>query len=217
MCCIVATTDVLVTNRVACLHVSMHTLRQRTAIVALVPQCSHVDPCKHRAGPGLPERKSKPRYVHIESALASGSSVRWTRHGSKTRICSRAHWQAQRDHAYHLNGMTHTPVRAQARMLISVLYKPKEDKRRMLISEPVLRAVRERYPDADIEVHDAMAEKPDVQLRWLGRTTILITNIGSASFRLLYLPDGAQVRSGAATPVTCRRCVCCGPARQALH
>ena len=134
------------------------------------------------------------RYVHIERALASGAGSFWVDWGSKTQVCAHAHWQAQRDHAYRLNAVQHTPVREQTRMLISVLYKPEGDKRRLLIGPSVVRAVQRQYPGADVEVHNAMNEEPDAQLQWLSRTSILVTNIGSASFRLLYLPDGAQVR-----------------------
>ena len=125
------------------------------------------------------------------------------------RACERAHWQAQRDHAYRLNAVPHVPVADQARTLISILYKPKRDKRRAIFSASVLAAVRARWPDADVEVHDGMSETADAQLAWLSRTSVLITNVGSAGFRLLYLPDGAQVRAcPACGGEACREFMC---------
>lgn len=138
--------------------------------------------------------RQKPRYMHIKTALASATGrVPWVRGGQRTQICGRAHFQEQRDLAYSLNGIALVPVAAQARTLITILYKDPSDKRRMLVGQGVLQAIRKRFTDVDIEIHDGMSEYADAQLEWLGRTTIFIANIGSPSFRLIYLPDGAQV------------------------
>ena len=46
----------------------------------------------------------------------------------------------------------------------------------------------------DIEWHTVAHETLATQIDWLARTSIFVANIGSPSFRMVYLPDGAQVR-----------------------
>ena len=72
--------------------------------------------------------------------------------------------------------------------------KNSDDKRQMLVPLETLDAVRAAFPMIDIELHHAQQEDEDVQMQWLSRTDILVGNIGSASFRMLFLSDGAQVR-----------------------
>ena len=142
----------------------------------------------------VPERKKAARFVRIDTALASGVGKRWTPLGWRTRICERSSFRDLRDLAYALNGVAHVPAPQQPRLVISFIYKQPGDKRRMLLDDAVLRALQRRYPQAEVAVHDYMLESADAQLAWLSRTSILVTNVGSPSFRLLFLPDGAQVR-----------------------
>ena len=53
--------------------------------------------------------------------------------------------------------------------------------------------LRQRFPEARVIVRDMMQLSPDEQMHELARTSVLITTAGSASFRLVYLPDGAAV------------------------
>ena len=78
-----------------------------------------------------------------------------------------------------------------------ILNKPPGDKRRMIVPPDVLRAVRAAFPQVEVRVHTGHNEEEGVQMQWLSRTDIFVTNIGSASFRMLFLPDGAKVCSKA--------------------
>ena len=100
-----------------------------------------------------------------------------------------------RSHAWGRHGILPraTPRKADP-IRMSVLLKPEADKRRLFVPQNVLDAARKKYPQLDIRLHTGSEEEEGAQLNWLSRTDILVTNIGSASFRMLYLPDGAQVR-----------------------
>ena len=128
----------------------------------------------------------------------------WIRDGMLTKACERARFAEQRDLAYALNDVPLVPVALQRSTLVTILYKAPADKRRMLVGSDVLRAMQIRFPSVEFKLHDGEAEDADVQLQWLGRTSIFIANVGSPSFRMIYLPDGAQVRRhGSAEPIVC--------------
>lgn len=146
------------------------------------------------------KRKRKVRYVLIETALVSGVGKRWT--NFRTRVCEKSSFRDMRNLAYAVNSIPHVPAPQQPRLVISFVYKQQDDKRRMIVDNDVIQSLQERWPDAELGVHDYILEDADTQLAWLSRTSILVTNIGSPSFRLLYLPDGAQVRR--TSPRACR-------------
>jgi hypothetical protein len=56
----------------------------------------------------------------------------------------------------------------------------------------------EQHAFADIDVDVQWMQRdhisPEEQLESMSKTTVLITNIGSAGFRQIFLPDGAHVR-----------------------
>jgi hypothetical protein len=56
------------------------------------------------------------------------------------------------------------------------------------------RIIKEQLLQVEVEWHTAARESLATQIEWLARTSIFVCNIGSPSFRLVYLPDGAQVR-----------------------
>jgi hypothetical protein len=53
-------------------------------------------------------------------------------------------------------------------------------------------ALRERFPHVDVDIVQMRDLSPPEQLDELARTSVLISNLGSKSFRLVMLPDGAQ-------------------------
>lgn len=63
-----------------------------------------------------------------------------------------------------------------------------------MAAEFVVSFLQVQYPQIQVEFQEAAEQALRTQLQWLSRTSILVTNIGSASFRMIYLPDGAQVR-----------------------
>lgn len=142
----------------------------------------------------LSPRASKSRYILFDNVLASGVGKRWTPFGSRTKVCEKSHFKALRNLAYTLNAVPLVHASEQQRVRISFLYKGPKDKRRMVVSDDVLRAVEARFPEVDVRVYDATTQETDAQLAWLSKTSIFVANVGSPSFRMLYLPDGAQAR-----------------------
>lgn len=99
-----------------------------------------------------------------------------------------------RDHSQRLLGIQPRPPRDRSdRVRLAFLIKNADDKRQMLVPPAVLRAVRRKFPEVDIELHHAQNEDEDVQVQWLSRVDILVGNVGSPGFRMIYLADGAQV------------------------
>lgn len=168
---------------------------------AVPPPAAAHPPCRAAWDGSKPPRKA--RFVRIESALASGAGTAWTSDGTRSHVCGRAHFREQRDLAYRLNGVAVLPVAAQERTLVTFLWKSTRDKRRMLLERGLIDAVRARFPQVDVEIHDGLSEGTDAQLAWLSRTSVFVTNIGSAGFRLVYLPDGAQVRAAPGSVAPC--------------
>ena len=87
-----------------------------------------------------------PRYIRFRLALASATSADWIRNGGKSRACSRGKFQEMRNLAYSLYGVPHVPARSLERIVLSVLVKTETDKRRMLLSDDVARAVQRKWP-----------------------------------------------------------------------
>ena len=133
----------------------------------------------------------RPRYLRLRQALLSGSSDRhWT---DAAGACKGADFAQMRDHAHALNGIV-APQRAPSdRVRLAVVLKATSDRRQLIVPPAVVRAVREKFPQVDVELHTAAQEDEGAQLSWLARTDILVSNLGSASFRMMLLPDGAQV------------------------
>ena len=126
--------------------------------------------------------------------MSGASDRRWT--ANDPNACRGKAFAAVREHAQRLLGIAARPPRKpSSRVRLAFLIKNEGDNRRMLVPPAVLQAVRRTFPTVDIELHHAQDEAEDVQVQWLSRTDILVSNIGSNSFRMIYLPDGAQVRS----------------------
>ena len=71
------------------------------------------------------------------------------------------------------------------------------EQRSILNEEALLEELRVRFPRVDIDVVEMRDLKPQQQLVELSRTSVMITAQGSKSFRMVLLPDGAQVRCNA--------------------
>jgi hypothetical protein len=63
-----------------------------------------------------------------------------------------------------------------------------------------------QYPQLKVEYQAGREQELLTQLQWLSRTSIVVTNIGSSSFRMIYVPDGAQVRPA----IRIMACACVG-------
>jgi hypothetical protein len=109
--------------------------------------------------------------------------------------CSRERWQPLRELAYERMGVQHTPAALQGVPRITLLDAPGE-RRAVLNAATAADALRARFPSADVRLVVMRELSAEQQLHVLSQTSVFVSNIGSRSFRLLYLPDGAQVRAG---------------------
>jgi hypothetical protein len=165
-----------------------------------VHRCGHARALT-RARParaGRREKRGYARYVRLRTALASATNQDWTKKAGRARIkrvCASSRFRDMRDTAYALHGVPHVPAAQQERVVLSILVKAPGDKRRMVVPGAAVAAVRAKHPGITVEWHETETEAAAVQLSWLARTSILVGNIGSNSFRLVFLPDGAQVRA----------------------
>ena len=131
-------------------------------------------------------------HMHIPHALVSSQGAYWTLHGARTRPCVHSAFRSMRDAAYQRFGVPHIPAARHDALRISFIVKKSTDRRRLIVPRSVADAIRARYPEATIEWHIGQDEPLPTQIAWLARTSILVGNIGSSSFRLVLLPDGAQ-------------------------
>lgn len=121
-------------------------------------------------------------------------SDRWW--ANKPGACKDVPFEVVRDHAWSMYGIAPKPVRKPAdRIRMTFLIKSETDRRQMIVPPEVMDAVHTNFPQIDIDLQVASVQEQAVQLQWLANTDIFVSNIGSASFRMLYLPDGAQVSS----------------------
>lgn len=107
--------------------------------------------------------------------------------------CSSAAVQAMRDRAYALANLTHTPAGSQQPPSVLFIDKSPREKRRVLNVRQVAAELQHLFPGSRVSVDTMRYTKPEEQLRTLSETAVLVANIGSASFRLLFLPDDAHV------------------------
>ena len=134
--------------------------------------------------------------------LAPNNVSALTRHNRsrvQSFLCRPHAWRAIRAHAYAAAGIPHVATSAQPRPRVvflggNPLTAPPE--RRQIVNERALIATtRARFPHAEVVVSEMRDLTPRQQLAELARTTVLVSPLGSKSFRMVLMPDGAQVRS----------------------
>lgn len=106
--------------------------------------------------------------------------------------CSRNDFLTQQQIAYSNHDMEQRPV--QALPTFKVLFGDKDlsDKRRIVNIPEVVAYLTARFPALEIKSVVLSALHASEQLVELSTTTVFVTPIGSSSFRLIYLPQGAH-------------------------
>lgn len=151
------------------------------------------------------EENSDAKYIRFRKVLAGrGSTAHDSQiymHGGGDKMWSRwAHtcepeaWRRMRDIA-KLNVQAPNVGTSAASMTPLVLIldgQPETEKRMFANAEAAATNLRRALPNIEVQVTRISELSGPDQLTLLSRTTVLISNIGSRSFRLLFLPDGAQ-------------------------
>jgi len=131
------------------------------------------------------------RYLLFRNLVAGYGARRLMAGGA----CSPAPFLAQRRIASRLSGvpiMHVTALRGPTRVLI--LARSSADKRTILNVPTLVDALRARFAGrVDVRSSKLRYLSARAQLRHLASVSVLITTVGSASFRMLYLPAGAHV------------------------
>lgn len=148
------------------------------------------------------DTKSKPRYVRFDDMVAGYGGIDFIEafkpgdDGLPSQLrglpCTHDRWMMMRDTAYGIARVKHVPAAQQKARVLFLEHLP--DERRAVLNMPeVLDALHQRFADINVDSIPMSTMSADQQLRELSSTTILISNVGSASFRMVYLPTGAQV------------------------
>jgi hypothetical protein len=104
--------------------------------------------------------------------------------------CNSADIRKQRDRVMTRIGVVPTH---SDRLRIAILDKTNGDKRRLTNVDSVVSDLRREFPEMDVNPMLFLSMNATRNLQVIADTDILITNVGSPSFRLLHLQDGARV------------------------
>lgn len=109
-------------------------------------------------------------------------------------MCAAERFTPLRAAAYRRYGIPHVPApQLPGPPRVVVLGRSEKESRRFIDAAATVAALRSAFPDAQVEYVELMEASPEEQVQLLARTSVLVTTVGSASFRLLFLPDGASV------------------------
>lgn len=111
--------------------------------------------------------------------------------GAQPWMCAPPQFRALRDRAYRRAGLP--PAAPPPRTHIVLLDRDATDKRRISNVRAVAYALRTAFPDASVAAVNMRSRSVAEQLAELAATTVFVTTVGSASFRLILLPDSALV------------------------
>ena len=158
-----------------------------------------------------------PRYVRFDDAVAGWGGIDWDdtyngRSGSAIdpAQCGAGLWRPLRTLAYDRCGVAlPSSVAEQPRPRVVLLGRNEFDKRHILNADSLVTELRAALPGVAVDRVVFQDLSPTEQLRELAATTVLVSTIGSASFRLVFLPDGAAMVSvGAPLVRPSLRCSC---------
>jgi Glycosyltransferase 61 len=113
-------------------------------------------------------------------------------------LCRPHAWRAIRKSAYAAAGITHVATSAQKQHRIVFLSGRSQNhhpEARLIVNEDdIAAAMRTRFPDVEVVLLSMRDLTPEQQLQELSTATVMISTLGSKSFRMVLMPDGAQVR-----------------------
>jgi Glycosyltransferase 61 len=111
-------------------------------------------------------------------------------------LCGPRAWRVMRAHAYASAGLRLRTAAELPRPRIVILGgNPKSshpERRQIINKDQLIPALRTRFSGVDIDVVEMRDLSVPQQLAELSRTSVLVSPLGSKSFRLVMLPDGAQ-------------------------
>lgn len=146
------------------------------------------------------------RYIRFPRLIAGVGStsqivqyLRLFEHVSLYKLTRRAHmchpwpWRSMRAIAYSNNDLEHTAAH-KLRPKVLIIDGVEGEKRRFQEDlSSMVPALRAEFPDAQIELVKISQLPGEEQMQLLSETTVLVTSVGSRSYWMMYLPDGAQV------------------------
>ena len=138
----------------------------------------------------------QPRYVLWRDALAGWAGLDFDPNHSAVgpAMCAAERFAPLRAAAYARYGITHVAAPAlPGPPRVVVLGRSEKESRRFIDAAATVAALQRALPEAAVEYVELMEASPEEQMALLSRTSVLVTTVGSASFRLLFLPDGAAV------------------------
>ena len=131
------------------------------------------------------------RYIRFSDIIAGWGRQLGPKDGPAA--CTQQQWQPMRDLAYQRAGIAHIPAALLAPQRVTILVNSPDEPRGMPNIEQILPALRAQHPHVDFKLEPMKERDAMEQMRVLAATSVLVTNVGSRSFRLVYLPDGAHV------------------------
>ena len=143
-----------------------------------------------------------PTWLHLKDVVAGAGRplfalFRQMPFSHRNHLCEPTAWRAMRAHAYAAAAVAHVPAPLQPTQQVTIFGSNAaavEESRRLLNDEELAAELRRALPAANVTVVEIADLAVDEQIAVLARTTLLISMLGSKSFRLAFLPDGAQVR-----------------------
>jgi hypothetical protein len=133
---------------------------------------------------------SKPRYLRFTTLLTGHGSVYLP--ADSTAVCSRGRFQPMRDVAFSQAGIQHIAVRHQPKIKVTYLDTQPGERRTIVNLHELVAAMQRRFPAVKMNIMLPQSMAAEEQMRELSDTTILVSNVGSRSFRLVFLPDGGR-------------------------
>eukprot|EP00892_Ulva_mutabilis_P012456 jgi/Ulvmu1/9583/UM054_0013.1 len=143
------------------------------------------------------------KYIQFSEVVGGMGPVDITTHVGKMKVkpdsrtlsawahmCAPFPFSAMRDVAYRLHGLQVASAPDLEPFVLFLDGQPKE-KRHLTNADAIIPSLKKQFPGVRME-HVQISKHPlQKQLELLSQATVAISNIGSRSFRLIYLPNGA--------------------------
>jgi hypothetical protein len=142
-----------------------------------------------------PEEEASPRYILWHDVIAGWAGIDFDPNNQPvgSALCSAGRFKPLRQAAYEAYSISPLPVNKLDRTRITILGKSEQETRQFLEVDKAIAALTKSFLEVEVTYVEMMDMPPSKQAKILSETSVLITAVGSASFRLLLLPDGAAV------------------------